>query len=312
MMNYREINLENLDQDELINLFGVDNNNIKIMEALLNCDLIARGSELKVDEDHYDLFKRLIESLIDLIKNDQIIDKTSIEHTYKSIIENNDTSWQKQVAIITSTGKPIKYKIYKQYLFNKSVDKNDLVFSIGPAGTGKTFLAVVFACKALKNGDIKKIILTRPAVEAGESLGFLPGDLREKIDPYLMPLYDSLYEILGEEQVEKLIEKNVIEVIPLAYMRGRTLNDAFVILDEAQNTTAGQMLMFLTRLGYNAKMIVNGDITQIDLNINKKQSGLVIAIDKLQDVKGIDFVEFSNNDIVRNPLVERIIEKFNN
>lgn len=312
MMNYREINLDNLDQDELINLFGVDNNNIKIMEALLNCDLIARGSELKVDEDHYDLFKRLIESLIDLIKNNQVIDKTSIEHTYKSIIENNDTSWQKQVAIVTSTGKPIKYKTYKQYLFNKSVDKNDLVFSIGPAGTGKTFLAVVFACKALKNGDIKKIILTRPAVEAGESLGFLPGDLREKIDPYLMPLYDSLYEILGEEQVEKLIEKNVIEVIPLAYMRGRTLNDAFVILDEAQNTTAGQMLMFLTRLGYNAKMIVNGDITQIDLNINKKQSGLVIAIDKLQDVKGIDFIEFSNNDIVRNPLVERIIEKFNN
>lgn len=311
-MNYKEINLENLNQDELINLFGVDNNNIKIMEALFNCDLIARGSELKVQEEHYELFNKLIESLIDLIKNNQIIDKTSIEHSYKSIIENNDTSWQKQVAIITSTGKPIKYKTYKQYLFNKSVDKNDLVFSIGPAGTGKTFLAVVFACKALKNGDIKKIILTRPAVEAGESLGFLPGDLREKIDPYLMPLYDSLYEILGEEQVEKLIEKNIIEVIPLAYMRGRTLNDAFVILDEAQNTTAGQMLMFLTRLGYNAKMIVNGDITQIDLNINKKQSGLVIAIDKLIDVKGIDFVEFSNNDIVRNPLVERIIEKFNN
>ena len=166
------------------------------------------------------------------------------------------------------------------------------------------------ACLAYKNEEVKKIILTRPAVEAGESLGFLPGDLKEKIDPYLMPLYDSLYDILGQEQVEKMMEKNIIEVIPLAYMRGRTLNNAYIILDEAQNTTGSQMLMFLTRLGYNSKMIVNGDITQIDLKIDKNKSGLVYANKLLQGTNKIAFVHFNKSDVVRNPLVEKIIEKF--
>lgn len=310
VMKYREIILEDLNQDELINLFGPSNKNIKTLENLFDEEIIARGNILKINDNIYILFKRLIDYLINLIKNGDQIDETIITHAFKSLNENNNLKWQNVVIINTFNGKPIKYKTYKQYLFTQTLINNDLVFSIGPAGTGKTFLAVILAIKALKNGDVKRIILTRPAVEAGESLGFLPGDLKEKIDPYLMPLYDSLDLILGNEQVEKLIEKGIIEIMPLAYMRGRTLNDAFVILDEAQNTTANQMLMFLTRLGYNSKMIVNGDLTQIDLNINKNKSGLVVANNTLRDIKGIEFIEFEKGDIVRNPLVERIIEKY--
>lgn len=310
VMKYREIILEDLNQDELINLFGPSNKNIKTLENLFDEEIIARGNILKINDNIYILFKRLIDYLINLIKNGDQIDETVITHAFKSLNENNNLKWQNVVIINTFNGKPIKYKTYKQYLFTQTLINNDLVFSIGPAGTGKTFLAVILAIKALKNGDVKRIILTRPAVEAGESLGFLPGDLKEKIDPYLMPLYDSLDLILGNEQVEKLIEKGIIEIMPLAYMRGRTLSDAFVILDEAQNTTSNQMLMFLTRLGYNSKMIVNGDLTQIDLNINKNKSGLVVANNTLRDIKGIEFIEFEKGDIVRNPLVERIIEKY--
>jgi phosphate starvation-inducible PhoH-like protein len=186
---------------------------------------------------------------------------------------------------------------------------HDVVFAIGPAGTGKTYMAVVFAVQALKNNLVKKIILTRPAVEAGESLGFLPGDLKEKIDPYLRPLYDALYDMLGAEQTERLIEKGVIEIAPLAYMRGRTLEDAYVILDEAQNTTDNQMKMFLTRLGFNSKMIITGDITQIDLPKGVR-SGLKGAINLLQDVKGIRFVFLNALDVVRHPVVSRIIRRY--
>lgn len=310
-MNYKEIILEDLNQEELINLFGTENKNIKIIKELFNSEIIARGNSLKTDSLDFETFNDLIKYLCESIKKGDLIDETLINQIYKNLKNNNELNWQNKIAIHTSSGKPIKYKTYKQYLFNESLKNNDLIFSIGPAGTGKTFFAVIEAVKALKNGDVKKLILTRPAVEAGESLGFLPGDLKEKVDPYLMPLYDSLDELLGHEQVEKLIEKNIIEVIPLAYMRGRTLNDAFVILDEAQNTTRGQMIMFLTRLGYNSKMIVNGDLTQIDLNIKQQQSGLVEACNKLKNIKKIEFIEFENNDIVRNPLVERIVEKFN-
>ena len=309
-MSYKELVLDSLSHDELKTLCGIDNENIRTLEELLGTDIVARGNVLMIDEESYDELEKLVYSLVSLLKSGNEIDETLINNTYRNIQSNTDLSWQNKILINTVSGKPIKFKTYNQYLLAISVENNDLVFSIGPAGTGKTFLAVALACKALKNGDVKKIILTRPAVEAGESLGFLPGDLKEKIDPYLMPLYDSLYEIMSVEQVEKLMEKKIIEVMPLAYMRGRTLNDAYVILDEAQNTTSGQMLMFLTRLGYNSKMIVNGDITQIDLNINKNRSGLVIAREKLKDIRNIAMIEFDKGDIVRNPLVEKIIERF--
>lgn len=195
----------------------------------------------------------------------------------------------------------------KDYYF--ALKNNDVVFGIGPAGTGKTYLAVVFAVDALKNNVVKKIVLTRPAVEAGENLGFLPGDLKEKVDPYLRPLYDALHDMLGVEQTERLIEKGVIEIAPLAYMRGRTLEDAYVILDEAQNTTDNQMKMFLTRLGFNSKMIITGDVTQIDLP-RGVESGLIKALRILKGVKGISFVELTALDVVRHPVVQRIIERY--
>ncbi|NAP01058.1 AAA family ATPase, partial [Halomonas sp. MG34] len=206
-------------------------------------------------------------------------------------------------------GKSIRVKTLGQKKYIASIKANDLVFGIGPAGTGKTYLAVVMAVHALKNGNIKKIILTRPAVEAGESLGFLPGDLKEKVDPYLRPLYDALHDVLGAEHTQRLIERETIEIAPLAYMRGRTLDDAFVILDEAQNTTPEQMKMFLTRLGFGSKMVITGDVTQIDLPKGKK-SGLQAAAQMLDQVKGISFTYLEQTDVVRHPLVQRIITAY--
>jgi phosphate starvation-inducible protein PhoH and related proteins len=206
-------------------------------------------------------------------------------------------------------GKTIRIKTLGQRQYVMAIKKNDLVFGIGPAGTGKTYLAVVMAVNALKNGQVNRIILTRPAVEAGESLGFLPGDLKEKVDPYLRPLYDALHDILGTEHTQRLIERGTIEIAPLAYMRGRTLDDAFVILDEAQNTTHAQMKMFLTRLGFGSKMVITGDQTQVDLPKGVK-SGLNVAEEILLDVKGISFVFLEQSDVVRHPLVGRIIEAY--
>ncbi|MCK5762410.1 MAG: PhoH family protein, partial [Candidatus Izimaplasma sp.] len=209
----------------------------------------------------------------------------------------------------TFSGKPIYAKTINQANYIKAINSNDLVFSIGPAGTGKTYVAVVNALSKLRDGDIKKIILTRPAVEAGENLGFLPGDLKEKVDPYLRPLYDALYEVLGKKQIEDLIEKGVIEIAPLAYMRGRTLENAYVILDEAQNTTYNQMKLFLTRLGFDSKMVVTGDITQIDLP-KRVESGLVNSIKLLDGVKGIKIIRFERIDVIRHPLVQKVLEKY--
>lgn len=206
-------------------------------------------------------------------------------------------------------GKSIRVKTLGQKAYISAIKSNDLVFGIGPAGTGKTYLAVVMAVNALKKGEVKRIILTRPAVEAGESLGFLPGDLKEKVDPYLRPLYDALHDVLGAEHTLRLIERETIEIAPLAYMRGRTLDDAFVILDEAQNTTAAQMKMFLTRLGFGSKMVITGDITQIDLP-KGVTSGLYVAEKLLVDVNGISFVHLKQSDVVRHPLVQKIIEAY--
>ena len=230
--------------------------------------------------------------------------KLSETHNLKAI----DELYQIKIAR-TMSGKLIYPKTLGQKEYYYALKNNDVVFGIGPAGTGKTYLAVVFAVDALKNNLVKKIVLTRPAVEAGENLGFLPGDLKEKVDPYLRPLYDALHDMLGVEQTERLIEKGVIEIAPLAYMRGRTLEDAYVILDEAQNTTDNQMKMFLTRLGFNSKMIITGDVTQIDLP-RGVESGLVRAMDILNNVKGISFIHLTAIDVVRHPVVQRIIERY--
>lgn len=303
-----EYKIENLSHDEIKKLIGVNDNNLKLLSSLYHCDIVFRNDTfvlLKDDNELSNKFSKHLDFIISNINND--IDYDFIKHSFENI---NDQSFMNEIIGYSINGKPIKCKTYNQYNLVNSVIKSDLTFAIGPAGTGKTFLAVLLACNSYKKGDVNKIIITRPAVEAGESLGFLPGDLKEKIDPYLMPIYDALDIILGKENKDKLVEKGIIEIIPLAYMRGRTLDNSFIILDEAQNTTVKQILMFLTRFGYNSKMLVNGDITQIDLKIAKKDSGLVIAKEKLKDIENISIVEFNNNDVVRNPLVQKIIERF--
>lgn len=230
-----------------------------------------------------------------------------------SLLEDNNTEklaeLYENVLCVTSKGRFIKAKTLGQQSYIEAIKKHDVVFGIGPAGTGKTFLAVAMAVKAFKNKDVSRIIITRPAVEAGESLGFLPGDLQQKVDPYLRPLYDSLYEILGVDNYLKYKERGMIEVVPLAYMRGRTLDNAFIILDEAQNTTVPQMKMFLTRFGFGSKVVVNGDVTQQDLPLGKK-SGLVNAAEVLSNVSGISFVHLTDKDVVRHEMVKRIIKEY--
>lgn len=303
-MEYR---IKDLNSEEIQNLIGVNDENIKLLSSLYNTDITYRNDVFNFLSDDKDLCDKFKEHMDNLINNIKDVDYDFIKQSYLS---ESVCNFKSEIIAYSYNGKPYKCKTYTQFEYLKKVNNSDLVFAIGPAGTGKTFLSVLMAVNSLKRGDVNKIIITRPAVEAGESLGFLPGDLKEKIDPYLMPIYDALDQILGSEKKDSYIEKGIIEVMPLAYMRGRTLDEAFIILDEAQNTTDRQMLMFLTRLGFNSKMIVNGDITQIDLNISKNNSGLVSAINKLKGVDNIAFVEFKNSDVVRNPLVQTIIEKF--
>lgn len=265
------------------------------------------GSQQQIEKT-----KKVIYSLLKLIVSGVSISRRDVIYAQK-LVEKDKLDQLSELYHIkiarTYNGKLIYPKTLGQKSYYYALKNNDVVFGIGPAGPGKTYLAVVFAVAALKNNEVKKIILTRPAVEAGENLGFLPGDLKEKVDPYLRPLYDALYDMLGVEQTEKLMEKGVIEIAPLAYMRGRTLEDAYVILDEAQNTTDNQMKMFLTRLGFRSKMIVTGDISQIDLPRNTT-SGLIRALDILEGVKGISFIHLSAMDVVRHPVVQRIIERY--
>ena len=308
-MEYR---FTGLDHEDIKNIIGVNDTNINLLEELYGCGIVYRDNCFKLLSDDTKLFGQFSRHMDYLVSHcrHELIDYDLIKQSFILINESRQEDFSDHIIAYSNSGRPFRCKTANQSEFVKKVRNDDLVFCVGPAGTGKTFLAVMLAVDYLKRGDVNKIVITRPAVEAGESLGFLPGDLKEKIDPYLMPIYDALDTLLGSEQKDKLIEKGIIEVMPLAYMRGRTLSESFIILDEAQNTTDKQMLMFLTRLGFHSKMIVNGDITQIDLNISNKRSGLVIAREKLKDVKKIGFVEFTNSDVVRNPLVQTIIEKF--
>ena len=301
------------------NICGVNNSNIKVIEELYNTLIELNGPYIIVKEDNIDIINELNSLFTILIyESEHDINITPKDIVYaKEIVSNGNKDLylkflsNRKPICYTRYNKPIYAKTLKQDEYIKSIYNHDLVFSIGAAGTGKTYLAVCYGVSLLKSGKFEKIILTRPAVEAGESLGFLPGDLKEKVDPYLRPLYDALYDMLGVESVNQLIEKQVIEIAPLAYMRGRTLENAFIILDEAQNATVDQLKMFLTRLGFNSKMVVTGDISQIDLPNNKK-SGLKISSSILKNLNEVDVINFEKCDVVRHPLVAKIIERFEN
>lgn len=301
--------------DDMMSLFGSNERHLKLIEENLDVIIHARTERVQVlgdSEEAVETARLTIEALLVLVNRGMTVNTSDVV-TALSMAQNGSidkfVALYEEEIIKDSYGKPIRVKTLGQKIYVDSVKNHDVVFGIGPAGTGKTFLAVTLAVTALKRGQVKRIILTRPAVEAGESLGFLPGDLKEKVDPYLRPVYDALYQILGKEQTSRLMEREIIEIAPLAYMRGRTLDDAFVILDEAQNTTMMQMKMFLTRLGFNSKMIVNGDVSQIDLPKNVK-SGLIDAVEKLRNIKKIDFIHLSAKDVVRHPVVAEIINAY--
>lgn len=304
-----------IENDHIIReIFGDFDENIKLIKEELNVDIIIREGEIKLygERVSIDLGERLIYNLIEIVKKQKKLDKQDLRYGIQLLLEGQGDYVKellKEVVCVTSSGKSIKPKTLGQKRYLDAIKRNDIVFGIGPAGTGKTYLAVAMAVQSLKNREVSRIILTRPAVEAGESLGFLPGDLQEKVDPYLRPIYDALFDILGTESYLRYMEKGMIEIAPLAYMRGRTLDSAYVILDEAQNTTNEQMKMFLTRLGFGSKAIITGDITQIDLP-KGKESGLKTITKILNNVKGIDFIYLMKNDIVRHPLVQRIIEAY--
>lgn len=300
--------------DDVLSLFGTNERHLKLLEQECDVTIHARTEVIQIigQEANVELARLVIQALLVLVGRGMVIATPDVV-TALTMARNDDinkfVALYEEEIIKDSYGKPIRVKTLGQKVYVDSVKTHDIVFGIGPAGTGKTFLAVTLAVTALKRGQVKRIILTRPAVEAGESLGFLPGDLKEKVDPYLRPVYDALYQILGKEQTTRLMEREIIEIAPLAYMRGRTLDDAYVILDEAQNTTIMQMKMFLTRLGFNSKMIVNGDTSQIDLP-SKVKSGLIDATEKLQNIPAIDFVHFSAKDVVRHPVVAEIIKAY--
>jgi phosphate starvation-inducible protein PhoH and related proteins len=305
--------------NELVDLLGVNDKNIKLLSKLLNVNIYTNNEKILIDtEDQIkiDKLKKIFTVLTALIKHNIVFNERDIIYLYHmadkvQISEIIGLFLSRKEIIKTFSGKPVFPKTLNQKKYLEAIENNTLIFGIGPAGTGKTYLAVLSALKKLKENKIKRIILTRPAVEAGEKLGFLPGDLKEKIDPYLRPLYDAMYEILGLKQSTELIEKGIIEIAPLAYMRGRTLENAYVILDEAQNTTINQMKLFLTRLGFGSKMIVTGDITQSDLP-RQVLSGLVKASYILKNVDDINIMYFDELDVVRHPLVQTIIKRFEN
>ncbi|WP_283111732.1 PhoH family protein [Lactobacillus gallinarum] len=296
-------------------LVGVNDGNLKLLSEGYDLSVTDTGNDIVIAGDDEANVKKAVAVLkaLDSVVNTGVNVGAPDMVSAMKMADKGTTEYfadlYKKVLIRDAKGRPIRVKNMGQKRYVEAIDKSDVVFGIGPAGTGKTFLAVVCAIAAFKKGEVSRIILTRPAVEAGESLGFLPGDLKEKVDPYLRPIYDSLYAILGTNTTDRLMERGVIEVAPLAYMRGRTLDDAFVILDEAQNTTDAQMKMFLTRLGFNSKMVVNGDMTQVDLP-GRQHSGLIDAKHILKNIDQIKFINFSANDVVRHPVVAKIITAY--
>lgn len=295
-------------------VFGKLDENIGLIEKELDVSIKSKNDKVLIcgEEEKVEDATLLLKNLIETARKQDSLSLSDVRYSI-SLIKNNEkrpvSELLKDTVVYTSMGKPIRAKTLGQKRYIDAINNNDIVFGIGPAGTGKTYLAMAAAVRAFKSKEVNRIILTRPAVEAGENLGFLPGDLQNKVDPYLRPLYDALFEILGHDTYNNLFEKGLIEVAPLAYMRGRTLESAFVILDEAQNTTNEQMKMFLTRLGYGSKAIITGDVTQIDLP-RGKQSGLKTVLRILAGVKGIGITYLNKNDIVRHPLVQRIIDAY--
>ena len=308
----RLINAERMEQ--LIDVFGSFDENILRIEQAFGVHIANRGMELKIsgDEESTDKAARTVQALMQLAAKGETIDEQKVRYLITLVSEGNDDQVQemsRDVVCITAKGKPIKAKTVGQQKYMKAILKNTVTIGVGPAGTGKTYLAVAAAVAAFRSREVDRIILTRPAVEAGERLGFLPGDLQDKVDPYLRPLYDALFDMLGAETYQKYIERGSIEVAPLAYMRGRTLDSSFIILDEAQNTTREQMKMFLTRLGFGSKIVITGDITQIDLPADKT-SGLKDAIRVLENVEDIAICRLSAADVVRHALVQRIVAAY--
>ena len=293
-------------------VFGTLDANLKTIEKDCGVEVAVRGDEIIINGDEAERAANVIGEMFAVAGAGQSLDEQKVNYILelsKEGISYAQSTLAKDVVCFTHKGKPLKAKTLGQKQYVDAVRKNDIVFGIGPAGTGKSYLAVAMAINALKNKEVEKIILARPAVEAGERLGFLPGDLQEKVDPYLRPLYDALYDILGRDAALRLKEKETIEVVPLAYMRGRTLDNSFIILDEAQNATKEQMKMFLTRMGFGSKVIVTGDVTQIDLPRGKR-SGLVDAMHILNHVEGIAFCRLTDSDVVRHPLVRRIVNAY--
>ena len=304
----------NLPSENLQDVFGAFDNYIKIIEKNLGVTVIERGNEVKIigDENSTDKAKRVINELVGLSKKGSPITEQNVNYCLSLVYEDNEKALgeiDKELICFTIQGKPIKPKTLGQKKYVDLIREKMIVFGLGPAGTGKTYLAMACAITAFKNNDVSRIILTRPAIEAGEQLGFLPGDLQSKIDPYLRPLYDALYQIMGPDSYHKNSEKGLIEVAPLAYMRGRTLDNAFIILDEAQNTTPAKMKMFLTRIGFGSKVIITGDQTQKDLPVGQT-SGLDVALKVLEGIDDIGFSYMTSKDVVRHPLVQKIVNAY--
>ena len=309
-----EANVAIENMDELIRLFGVFDENLNIIEAETGAHIYSDAESIRITgaEEDVNAASAVIEKLLELIRRGETIDRGRIRYAIDLAKEGNADlilELGSDVVAFTAKGKQIKCKTIGQKNYVKALKKHTVVFGVGPAGTGKTYLAVAMAVLAYKNKEVSRIILTRPAVEAGEKLGFLPGDLQNKVDPYLRPHYDALYDFLGSENFKILSERGVIEVAPLAYMRGRTLNDAYIILDEAQNCTIEQMKMFLTRFGEGSRVVVTGDITQIDLPQDRK-SGLIHAMQVLSEVEGIAIVRLTSRDVVRHEMVQRIVNAY--
>ena len=307
----QHIKLEPIDNDRLANLCGLLDKNIRQIEVFFDVEISNRGNSFKIMGDNANVAStsNFIERMYDLSENEEITPKQLhlyLNNSGELLSQNFEDEMKHHLKLKKVIIKP---KSINQQNFIDTINQNTITFGVGAAGTGKTFLAVACAVYALEQGNVKKIILVRPAIEAGEKLGFLPGDLAEKIDPYLQPLYDSLYDCLGFDSVNKLLEKNIIEIAPLAYMRGRTLNDAFIILDEAQNTTIAQMQMFLTRIGYGSRTVVTGDVSQIDLP-KESSSGLKDCLEFILNIKGVDAVNFTPKDVMRHKIVSSIITEY--